>query len=62
MHYTQEIVIDNDEEFKIKLKLHIKHEFLMELRSFGDNLKVIEPKRLRQRLVDNANKVKGLNN
>jgi predicted DNA-binding transcriptional regulator YafY len=46
LHRTQQIIVDNDEELKIKLKLCITHDLLMELISFGDNLKVIEPKSL----------------
>lgn len=46
LHHTQQIITDNEEELKIKLKLHITHDLLMELLSFGDNMKVIEPKLL----------------
>ena len=46
LHHTQEIIIDNEKELKIKLKLHLTHDLLMELLSFGDNMKVIEPKSL----------------
>jgi predicted DNA-binding transcriptional regulator YafY len=46
LHETQQILADNDEELKIKLRLCLTHDFLMELLSFGDNLKVIEPKSL----------------
>jgi len=38
--------VDNDEEMKIKLKLCLTHDLVMELLSFGDNMKVIEPKLL----------------
>lgn len=60
LHHTQEVIVDNDEEFRIKLKLYITHDFYMELRSFGDDLKVIEPEALRERLAMNAEKVKRL--
>jgi predicted DNA-binding transcriptional regulator YafY len=46
LHDTQQILVDNDEEMKIKLKLCLTHDLLMELLSFGDNMKVIEPKSL----------------
>lgn len=62
LHHTQEVIVDNDDEFRIKLKLYITHDFYMELRSFGDDLKVIEPEALRERLAMNAEKVKGLYN
>lgn len=46
LHHTQEVLVDNDEEMKIKLKLCLTHDLLMELLSFGDNMKVIQPKSL----------------
>ena len=46
LHDTQQVLVDNDEEMKIKLKLCLTHDLVMELLSFGDNMKVIEPKLL----------------
>lgn len=46
LHETQTVLVDNDDELKIKLKLYLTHDLLMELLSFGDNVKVIEPKTL----------------
>lgn len=46
LHETQEILTDNDQETRIKLKLCLTHDFIMELLSFGNNMKVIEPKKL----------------
>jgi len=46
IHDTQQVLVDNDEEMKIKLKLCLTHDLVMELLSFGDNMKVIEPKSL----------------
>ena len=46
LHQTQEVLIDDEDELRIKLKLCITHDFLMELLSFGDNVKVIQPKSL----------------
>lgn len=43
LHDTQQVLVDNDEEMKIKLKLCLTHDLLMELLSFGDNVKIIEP-------------------
>jgi len=44
LHNTQQVLIDNDNEVQIKLKLCVTHDLVMELLSFGDNMKVIEPK------------------
>jgi len=46
LHTTQQILIDNDEELQIKLKLCISHDLVMELLSFGDKMKVLQPKSL----------------
>ncbi len=53
LHDSQLILIDNSEEIRIKLRLCLTHDFLMELLSFGEYLKVIEPKTL----VDQLKKV-----
>jgi predicted DNA-binding transcriptional regulator YafY len=50
LHDTQQVVVDNEDETKIKLKLCITHDFFMELLSFGDNVKVIEPKSLADKI------------
>lgn len=48
LHESQEILIDNNKEVRIKVTLFITHDLLMEILSFGDSVKVIEP----QALVD----------
>ena len=46
LHETQQVLVDNEKETRIKLKLYLTHDLFMELLSFGDNMKVIEPKSL----------------
>ena len=46
LHGTQQILVDNKDELRIKLKLYVTHDFFMELLSFGNNVKVLEPKLL----------------
>lgn len=46
LHHTQEILADNENELRIKLKLYITHDFIMELLSLGDSVEVIKPKSL----------------
>jgi len=46
LHYSQEILIDNEDELRIKLKLIPTYDLLMEILSFGPNVKVLEPKSL----------------
>jgi predicted DNA-binding transcriptional regulator YafY len=50
LHHTQEVLVDDDKELRIKLKLCLTHDLLMELLSFGENMKVIEPKSLADRI------------
>ncbi len=46
LHDTQQVLVDNDKELKINLKLCWTHDLVMELLSFGENMKVVEPKQL----------------
>lgn len=43
LHHTQQILVDNEQEVRIKLCLKLTHDLLMELLSFADELKVMEP-------------------
>lgn len=43
LHESQQVLVDNNVEFRLKLMLYITHDFIMELLSYGANLKVIEP-------------------
>lgn len=46
LHDSQQILIDNEDELRIQLKLFVTHDFFMELLSFGENLKILKPKTL----------------
>lgn len=46
LHESQQILVDNEDELRVKLTLFVTHDFFMELLSFGENLKVIEPESL----------------
>jgi len=52
LHETQETLIDNDEEFRIKIRVKLTYDFIMELLSQCENMKVISPKYLRDTLID----------
>jgi proteasome accessory factor B len=43
LHDTQQVLVDNEDELQIKLKLCLTHDLIMELLSFGDNMKVLKP-------------------
>lgn len=44
LHHSQQILIDSEKELRIKLKLNLTQDFIMEILSFGEKVKVIEPK------------------
>lgn len=43
LHETQEVLIDSEEELRIKLTLYLTHDFIMELLSLGENVKILQP-------------------
>lgn len=50
LHETQQVIIDNENELQVKLKLCVTHDLLMELLSYGDNVKVLQPKSLAEEI------------
>ena len=44
--HPQQILEDNTEELRIRLTLYVTHDFIMELLSYGEHLKVIQPSSL----------------
>ncbi len=46
LHDTQKVLIDNENELQIGLKLCLTHDFIMELLSFGGEMKVLKPNQL----------------
>lgn len=43
LHESQKILRDDDEELLVQLYLCVTHDFIMELLSYSDNVKVIKP-------------------
>ena len=56
LHDTQQILIDNQNEFRISLSLYVTHDLIMELLSFGPNLKVLQPISLMETIRDTHKK------
>jgi predicted DNA-binding transcriptional regulator YafY len=50
LHSSQEIIADTEQETRIKLRLHITYDFVMELLSFGNRMRVISPKELKDEI------------
>ena len=55
LHSSQKILIDNNKELKIELKLNITPELIMTLLSFGKDCTVLKPERLKQELISKLN-------
>ncbi len=51
LHETQKVIVDNKEELQIKLKLHITHDFIMELLSFGDTVKILKQECMKSEII-----------
>ncbi|MEA4937379.1 hypothetical protein SDC9_128486 [bioreactor metagenome] len=52
LHETQETLIDNENEYRIRLRVKITYDFIMELLSQSESLKVIAPNHLKDKLID----------
>lgn len=52
LHHSQKTLVDNETELQVKLKLFITHDFIMELLSYGPDVKVVSPSELRQTLLE----------
>lgn len=52
IHPSQEIIADREDEFRIKLRLKITRDFVMELLRRSRSLEVIRPLHLRQKIYD----------
>ena len=50
LHHSQEILTDNEEEFRIRLHLRITNDFVMALLARSRSLTVVKPIHLRERV------------
>ncbi len=53
LHGSQEVLVDNEHEVRVKIKIYPTHDFLMEILSHGENVKVIKPAGLIEQLKSN---------
>ena len=51
IHESQTIIKDDGDELLIKLYLYITYDMIMELLSYGDSVKVVSPKKLKDEIV-----------
>ncbi|MDR2650740.1 MAG: WYL domain-containing protein [Prevotellaceae bacterium] len=52
LHHSQKIIKDTDDELQISLTVYLTHDFIMELLSHGNTVKVISPQSLIDDLVN----------
>lgn len=57
LHHSQEVLTDNEDELVIKLTLYVTFDFLMEVLSYGDNVKVIQPESLVKDVINTCKNV-----
>lgn len=50
LHHSQVIVVDNENELRVQLKVFTVYDFIKEIVSHGTNVKVIEPETLRNQV------------
>lgn len=55
LHHSQEVVIDNEKEFRISLYIYPTYDFWIEIRSMGDNVRIVEPNNLRKLMNEEEN-------
>jgi predicted DNA-binding transcriptional regulator YafY len=46
LHESQQIIEENENETVFRLKVFITHDFVMEILSYGETVKIIEPQNL----------------
>ena len=61
LHESQETLIDNEHEYRIRLRLKLTYDFIMELLSQSEKMRVIAPEHLRETLIDIHKKAIELN-
>jgi predicted DNA-binding transcriptional regulator YafY len=52
LHESQQILVDSEKEVRVWLKLFTTYDFLLEILSHGDNVKVISPEKLVPQITD----------
>lgn len=61
LHASQTILTEDTTELRIGLKLAVTYDFIMEILSHGDDVRVIAPASLRQRILQISIKMAALN-
>jgi predicted DNA-binding transcriptional regulator YafY len=57
LHHSQRVLVDNEEKLDVSLNLVVTYDFIMELMSYGDNVKVITPSTLKDQICSTAQRM-----
>jgi predicted DNA-binding transcriptional regulator YafY len=60
LHHSQKAIVDSIDEYRIELFINITYDFIMELLSFGEEVKVLEPIRLQNEIKRRISKMLSL--
>jgi predicted DNA-binding transcriptional regulator YafY len=60
LHESQQILVENDQELRIRLYLYTTYDLIQELMSYGDRVKVLEPADLKIIIISTAGKMAGI--
>jgi predicted DNA-binding transcriptional regulator YafY len=52
LHHSQQLLVDNEEETRVSIKVYITHDLMMEILSHGHEVDVIGPIGLRKKVKD----------
>ncbi len=59
LHHSQHILVDDEDEFRIRLQLVVTHDFVMEILSYGAEVKVVAPEGLKKEVRRRLKKALG---
>lgn len=54
LHETQEVLVENKDEVRVRLYVYLTFDFIMEILSHGNRVKVIQPKSLIEQIKSNS--------
>ena len=53
LHHSQELILENEEEIRFSYFIRPTYDFRMEILSYGDQVKVLQPESLRETISEN---------
>lgn len=56
IHNSQEVIVDNADEFRIKLRMYVTIDLVKEILSYGEDVEVISPASLKKNILNRYKK------